>query len=71
VVDLCRNLKLTCIVEGIEADDQVRVLRALGCTTMQGYLFGRPMPSSEVLGFLDATKFPVSLEAKELRALAF
>jgi diguanylate cyclase (GGDEF)-like protein len=54
VIDLCRNLKLTCIVEGMETREQVRVLRALGCTTMQGYLFGRPMPANEVRAFLAA-----------------
>ena len=53
VIDLCRNLKLTCIVEGMETQDQVAVLRALGCRTMQGYLFGRPMPAAEIPGFLD------------------
>ncbi len=53
VIDLCRNLKLACVVEGMEADGQVRILRSLGCTMMQGYLFGRPMPAREVMDFLD------------------
>jgi len=35
VIDMCRNLKLVCIVEGMETDSQVRVLNALGCETMQ------------------------------------
>jgi diguanylate cyclase (GGDEF)-like protein len=54
VIDLCRNLNLTCIVEGMETDEQVRILRGLGCTTMQGYLFGKPMPAREVQAFLAA-----------------
>ena len=54
VIDLCRNLNLACIVEGTETHEQARILRALGCTTMQGYLFGKPMPEREVLAFLDA-----------------
>jgi len=54
VIDLCRNLKLTCVVEGMETREQVRVLRALGCTTMQGYFFGKPMPASAVLDFIEA-----------------
>jgi diguanylate cyclase (GGDEF)-like protein len=52
VIDLCRNLNLTCVVEGMEADGQARILRSLGCTMMQGYLFGRPMPAHEVMDFL-------------------
>jgi diguanylate cyclase (GGDEF)-like protein len=70
VIDLCRNLKLTCIVEGMETDDQVHVLRALGCTIMQGYLFGKPMPGAEVVGFLDAATLPWCIEAQGVRALA-
>ncbi|MGA2042537.1 MAG: EAL domain-containing protein [Roseiarcus sp.] len=54
VIDLCRNLQLTCIVEGMETNAQVGVLRALGCTTMQGYLFGKPMPAEAIPRFLAA-----------------
>jgi len=57
VIDMCRNLKLGCIVEGMETEAQVSILRGLGCNTMQGYFFGRPMPAAEVLGFLNATNF--------------
>ena len=57
VIDMCRNLKLACIVEGMETEAQVSILRGLGCNTMQGYFFGRPMPAAEVLGFLNATNF--------------
>jgi diguanylate cyclase (GGDEF)-like protein len=52
VIDLCRNLKLACVVEGVETDAQVRIARELGCTLMQGYLFSKPMPAGEVAGFL-------------------
>ena len=52
VIDLCRNLNLACIVEGMETSEQVHLLRLLGCATMQGYLFGKPMPAAEVLDFL-------------------
>jgi diguanylate cyclase (GGDEF)-like protein len=70
VIDLCRNLKLTCIVEGMETADQAKLLRTLGCKTMQGYLFGKPMPAAEVLGFINAANLPLFLEAPEVQALA-
>jgi diguanylate cyclase (GGDEF)-like protein len=44
IVDLCRNLRVTCVVEGVENEAQVRVLRQLGCTMMQGFYFGHPAP---------------------------
>lgn len=42
IVGLCRSLRLTCVVEGVETEAQATVLRELGCNVMQGYLFGRP-----------------------------
>ena len=54
VIDLCRNLMIPCVVEGVETYEQVLVLRALGCTTMQGYYFGRPR--STILAHQDHPK---------------
>lgn len=45
IVGLCRSLRLTCVVEGVETEAQALVLRGLGCEVMQGYLFGRPAPT--------------------------
>ena len=45
IVDLCRNLKMTCVVEGVETAEQMLILRTLGCAAMQGYYFGRPEAS--------------------------
>ncbi|MGH6739077.1 MAG: putative bifunctional diguanylate cyclase/phosphodiesterase, partial [Bradyrhizobium sp.] len=42
------NLGMTTIVEGVETQEQLDILRAEGCTHAQGYLFGRPMPVSQV-----------------------
>jgi len=67
---LCRNLKLICVVEGVETENQVRVLRALGCTAMQGYFFGKPMPADKVLGFLGTTDLLPCPEIAELSAYA-
>lgn len=52
VIDLCRNLKFDCVVEGVETQEQADILRRLGCNAMQGYLFAKPMPQSEVDQFI-------------------
>jgi diguanylate cyclase (GGDEF)-like protein len=52
VVDLCRNLKLACVVEGAETEAQLRILDDLGCNCIQGYYFGLPMPAADVPGHL-------------------
>ena len=48
-VDLCRNLGISCVFEGIETEQQLDALLGLGGTVMQGYLFGRPMSEDKVL----------------------
>ncbi|ODN71731.1 putative bifunctional diguanylate cyclase/phosphodiesterase [Methylobrevis pamukkalensis] len=63
VVDLCQNLEIDCVIEGIETEDQLRILKQLGCTAMQGYYFSRPMPLAEVPAFLARCS-----KARELRS---
>jgi diguanylate cyclase (GGDEF)-like protein len=45
---LCRDLGLRVIVEGVERAAQADVLRRLGCSHAQGYLFGRPARPEEI-----------------------
>jgi len=49
IIALGRSLGLPIVAEGIETQEQLRVLRQLGCGMGQGFLFGRPA-SAEVLG---------------------
>lgn len=49
IIDLCRKLKLQCVLEGVETNDQLAILRPLGPATIQGYLFARPMPAEQIL----------------------
>jgi diguanylate cyclase (GGDEF)-like protein len=44
IVELCRSLDLTCVGEGVQTQAQANVLRGLGCTVMQGFYFGMPLP---------------------------
>ncbi len=48
VLQMAKRLNMETIAEGVETSDQARYLRARGCTTAQGYLFSRAVPSSEV-----------------------
>ncbi len=57
VIDLCRNLKFECVVEGVETAEQAEIIGLLGCSTMQGYFFAKPMPKSEVEAFI-ANHYP-------------
>lgn len=52
IVGIARGFGLQLIAEGIESGEQLNILRNLGCEEMQGYLFSRPVPGSEVKGLL-------------------
>ena len=39
---------MTTIAEGVETIEQQEVLRRLGCSEMQGYLFSVPKPAAEI-----------------------
>jgi diguanylate cyclase (GGDEF)-like protein len=47
--DLCRNLGISCVFEGVETAAQLEALIALGGSVMQGYLFGRPVREGAML----------------------
>lgn len=48
VTGLCSSLGITTTAEGVETEIQRDRLRQEGCDQFQGWLFGRPMPESEV-----------------------
>jgi diguanylate cyclase (GGDEF)-like protein/PAS domain S-box-containing protein len=48
VTGLGRSLNIATTAEGVETQEQFTLLRAVGCTQIQGYLFGRPVPAAEL-----------------------
>jgi EAL domain-containing protein (putative c-di-GMP-specific phosphodiesterase class I) len=47
IATLGSRLGIEITAEGVETDDQLRMIQAAGCTEVQGYLFGRPAPADE------------------------
>ena len=52
VVDIAHTLGMTVVAEGIEQEDQQRVLATLGVDETQGYLHARPMPAIDMGAWL-------------------
>jgi diguanylate cyclase (GGDEF)-like protein len=48
VAGLAAALGMTTTAEGVETADQLEQIRALGCTEVQGYFFGKPRPAREL-----------------------
>ena len=47
VISLSHSLNLQVVAEGVEEEEQAKLLRLLRCDQLQGYLLGRPMPAAE------------------------
>lgn len=47
VVAMADSLGMTTTAEGVENGDEADLIRTMGCTKIQGYHFGRPMPAEE------------------------
>jgi EAL domain-containing protein (putative c-di-GMP-specific phosphodiesterase class I) len=52
IIAIARHLHIQVIAEGIEGYQQAEILRKLGCTVGQGFLFARPMPAEQCLAML-------------------
>jgi EAL domain-containing protein (putative c-di-GMP-specific phosphodiesterase class I) len=48
VANLAKSLKMASTAEGVETQQQREMLQSIGCTEMQGYLFSRARPASEI-----------------------
>jgi EAL domain-containing protein (putative c-di-GMP-specific phosphodiesterase class I) len=49
MVALASNLGMSTLAEGIETQEELRVLIERGCQLGQGFLFSRPIPGEEIL----------------------
>ena len=56
VIGLCDALGLDVIAEGIERTAQADTVYAAGCRPAQGYLFGYPLPMSEMRVALSSSR---------------
>ena len=62
------SLGMSTIAEGVETSEQLDRIRAEGCTSVQGYLFSRPVPVEEVGPLIASLSYPPALLSKETPA---
>lgn len=56
IIAMAHALKLKVVAEGVETESHLGFLRALGCDTLQGYLFSPPLAPERIEGFLKEGK---------------
>lgn len=52
VIDIAECLSVPMIAEGVETEEQLNMLRAMGCDIVQGYYFSKPVSAEEYEHFI-------------------
>ena len=52
IISMARDLDLRITAEGVETNEQLEVLRTLGCSQLQGFLISEPLQPTEASTFL-------------------
>lgn len=58
IIALARGLNLVTIAEGVELDEQRKLLMLLGCDQAPGFFLSRPQPAQEIEQLLAAERAP-------------
>ena len=67
IVTLADAMDLETTAEGVEAQDEIELIRALGCTHIQGFVYGRPVPDAQVVQQLAGTPHAAAVGVKVSR----
>ncbi|MES2605281.1 MAG: EAL domain-containing protein, partial [Pseudomonadota bacterium] len=70
IIALARSLKMDVISEGVETQEQSRLLTSMGATQIQGYLLGVPSPASKAGSILGNSMSGAANDARKVVALA-
>jgi EAL domain-containing protein (putative c-di-GMP-specific phosphodiesterase class I)/FixJ family two-component response regulator len=54
IIEMGHELEMEVIAEGVETEDQFKLLSEKGCDGVQGYLFSRALPPAEMTRWLDS-----------------
>ena len=57
IINLAKDLGMQTLTEGVETQEAYEFLRENGCEKLQGYLFSKPIPKSEIKAKLDDGSF--------------
>ncbi len=64
IIALAQNLRLETVAEGVETEAQREFLKEAGCELMQGFLFSRPLPPTELTALMENATLRVTQKNK-------
>ena len=56
IISLAHSLRLKVVAEGVDNEEQAKMLRLLRCEEMQGFLFSKPIARDEMTAMLQRRK---------------
>lgn len=62
ILHMAKLLGICTVAEGVENEEQIHLLRSMGCDIAQGYYYSKPLPRDE---FIDEFIFPVNEQQEE------
>ncbi len=70
VVEMGRSLGLDVIAEGVENEEQLCFLKSIGCQSMQGFYFSKPVPADEIERMLEDSK-AIDMSSEQFKLIEF
>ena len=49
IVEMADDLGIQVVCEGVETKEQIEMLKEIGCSMVQGYFYGKPIPFDEFM----------------------
>lgn len=53
IMDMAKKLKMNTLAEGVEAENQIKILKNMGCSVFQGYFYAPALSSNYFVRFVD------------------
>ncbi|VAW10392.1 diguanylate cyclase/phosphodiesterase (GGDEF & EAL domains) with PAS/PAC sensor(s) [hydrothermal vent metagenome] len=57
IIDIGHSLGIEVTAEGVETMEHARILKTLGCNTLQGYAFAAPLSAAEFMAFVGENRW--------------
>jgi EAL domain-containing protein (putative c-di-GMP-specific phosphodiesterase class I) len=54
ILEIARALGIETLAEGVETDDDIKIIQELGCQLFQGFAYAKPMSADDFCAYLDA-----------------